>query len=165
MALPDKIPAKFSPEGFDASPYILSIVVSEWYKEINQLMLDGCIKTLERQGVKKENMQVVWVPGAFEIPLTAQWMVEGYASHAVICLGCVIKGETPHHEYINRAVSQGLMNLSLQHDLPFIYGVLTTDNLEQAKERANGKYGNKGIEAAHAALRMIYLFEKRIKPY
>ncbi len=152
------------PNKFDASPYALGIAVSEWHEDITRLLLDGCRQTLIEHGVDEKNIQIAWAPGAFELPLTAQWLMQRYKPHATICLGCVIKGETQHHEYINQAVSQSLMQLGTQHNAPFIYGLLTTDNLQQAQDRAGGKYGNKGVEAALAALRMVHLFESRLKP-
>ncbi len=135
----------------------IGIVVSEWNREITQALLEGTTKTLTRLGISEENIQVHYVPGAFELPLGAQFIAEYLKPDAVICLGCVIQGETRHFDYICQGVTQGITDLNLKYNLPFIFGVLTTDTLEQAKDRAGGKHGNKGDEAAVTALKMAHL--------
>ncbi len=104
-----------------------------------------------------ENIFVKTVPGTFELPLVAKWCLEEYSPDAVICIGCVITGETKHDQYISQTTSSGIMNLSLHSGKPIIFGVLTPNNMEQANDRAGGKYGNKGVEAASTALQMISL--------
>ena len=122
---------------------------------IIEALRTACIDNLVSNGIKPENIISLEVPGSFELPLGAKILMEQNKIQAVICLGCVIKGETSHDEHINRAVSSGIMQLSIFSNLPVIFGVLTTNNEAQAKERACGKKGNKGEEAAIAALKMI----------
>ena len=133
------------------------IVVSEWNKEITEALYQGAVKVLLECGCKEKNIFRENVPGSFELPAGALFIAEYKKPDAVICLGCVIQGETRHFEFICSAVSQGILNLSFQYKKPFIFGVLTTDTLEQARERAGGKHGNKGIEAAVAAVKMVNL--------
>jgi 6,7-dimethyl-8-ribityllumazine synthase len=138
----------------------IGIVVAEWNPEITEALYKGAEQTLLDAGCKKENIIRHNVPGSFELPTGALWM-SGYLSvDAVICLGCVIQGETPHFEYICSAVSKGLVDLSVKTHRPFIFGVLTTNNMEQAKERAGGKHGNKGVEAAATAVKMVALHRR-----
>ena len=135
----------------------IGIVLAEWNKDITHALYEGCYDTLIRHGVKPEQIFTAQVPGSFELPAGARLLAGSESLDAVICLGCVIKGETRHNEYINQAVAQGLVNLSVASGLPFIFGVLTPDNEQQAKDRAGGKHGNKGVEAAVTALRMAGL--------
>lgn len=146
-----------------STSFKIGIVVSDYHSEITTKLLDGCINSLIKKGVPKEHINIHPVPGAYELPLGAKWVYEKKKTDAVICLGCVIKGETPHHEYINHAVAQGLMNLSIHHGAPFVFGVLTTNNMKQAKARAGGKKGNKGSECALAAVQMLLLKHKLTK--
>ena len=142
----------------------IGVVVSAWNEEITEKLFEGCYETLTACGCKKENILRKNVPGSFELPTGAMFFAEYEDIDAVISLGCIIQGETRHFEFICQAVSQGLMNLSIKFGMPFIFGVLTTDNLQQAKERAGGKHGNKGVEAAETAIRMVALqqeFEDR----
>ncbi|MGI9952348.1 6,7-dimethyl-8-ribityllumazine synthase [Moorellaceae bacterium AZ2] len=135
------------------------IVVSRFNEFITSRLLSGALDALERHGAESEAIDVVWVPGAFEIPLTAQKMAQrGY--DAVICLGAVIRGATPHFEYVAAEVTKGIAQVALTSGLPVIYGVITADNLEQAIERAGTKAGNKGFEAAVAAIEMANLFKE-----
>jgi len=143
-----------------ASKYRIGIVVSEYNEKITFALRDGAIATLKKYGVKEKNIFVELVPGAYELPLAAKWMYEKKKADAVLALGCVIKGDTDHDIYINNAVSQALINLSLQTNAPFLFGVITPNNLQQAKDRAGGKHGNKGVECAVAALKMLELKEK-----
>lgn len=133
------------------------IVVSEWNKEITHALYEGCYDTLIKHGAKAENIHTVQVPGSFELPAGAKIIAQAEKMDAVICLGCVIKGETSHNEYINNAVATALANLSIASSKPFIFGVLTPDDEQQAKDRAGGKHGNKGVEAATTAIRMAAL--------
>jgi 6,7-dimethyl-8-ribityllumazine synthase len=133
------------------------IVVSDWNKEITEALYKGASEALFKCGCKKENMLRQNVPGSFELPAGALFFAEYKDIDAVICLGCIIQGETRHFEFICSAVSQGILNLCFQYKKPFIFGVLTTDTIEQAIERVGGKYGNKGIEAAVAAVKMVDL--------
>jgi len=142
------------PSGKDKT---FGIVVSEWNRDITHALYEGCFETLSRHGVAEENIHVVQVPGSFELPGGAKILAGYYKLDAVICLGCVIKGETQHDEYINQAVATGLTNLGLASGIPCIFGVLTPNTEEQAQERAGGKHGNKGVEAAVTALRMADL--------
>lgn len=133
------------------------IVVAEWNAHITHALYEGCYDTLLKHGAKPENIRTVQVPGSFELPAGARILNGQHNPDAVICLGCVIKGETSHNEYINQAVANGLMQLSLATGKPFIFGLLTTNDEQQALDRAGGKHGNKGVEAAVTAIRMAAL--------
>lgn len=133
----------------------IAIVVSEYNPDITEALYKGCRSTLLQHGIQQDNIYRLDVPGAFELPLGAKLIHDQLKPHAVICLGCVITGETRHSEYINHAVAGELMRLSLDNNKPFVFGLLTPENDRQAQDRAGGKYGNKGVEAATAALKMI----------
>ncbi len=133
----------------------IAIVVSEWNPEITESLFNAAHKTLTANGCKEKNILRVNVPGSFELPVGAQFVVEKNKPDAVICLGCVIQGETRHFDFICDAVANGLIQLSLKYNLPFIFGVLTPNNMEQARARAGGKHGNKGVEAAVTAIKMV----------
>jgi len=133
------------------------IVVAEWNPEITMALANGAFATLEKHGAKEENISVKYVPGTFELPLGGQFFAELENVDAIILLGCVIQGETRHFDYICEAVAQGTKDLNLKYNKPFIFGVLTTDNQQQALDRAGGKHGNKGDEAAVTAIKMIEL--------
>ena len=135
----------------------IGIVVSRWNPEITEALLDGCKSTLMAHGVAESDLVVEHVPGSFELPLGARLLTAGKKLDAVICLGCIIKGETKHDEYIAQSVSNGLMQLGLMTSMPVIFGVLTPNNEQQARDRAGGALGNKGDEAAAAALQMVAL--------
>lgn len=141
-------------------PYSVGIVVSEYYSEITYKLLEGCVDTLKQHGIADENIMVEYAPGAFELPLAAQWLFDATEVDAVICLGCVIKGDTDHDKYINTAVANELMRLSIETDAPFIFGVITPNNHQQALDRAGGKHGNKGVECAVAVIKMLALRER-----
>jgi 6,7-dimethyl-8-ribityllumazine synthase len=130
------------------------IVVAEWNKHITFALLEGCMDTLRHHGVLQEDIVVKVVPGTFELPFAAKKIAHTSHVSAVICIGCVIKGETKHDEYINHSVANALQQLNVECNIPFIFGVLTPNNEEQALDRAGGKHGNKGVEAAVTALRM-----------
>ncbi len=140
-----------------AKDMIFGIVVSEWNTEITGTLLEGAYNTLVKHGALEENILVKHVPGSFELTLGAQFMAEYADLDAVICLGCVIQGETKHFDYICQSVTHGITELNLNYNIPFIFGVLTTDTLQQAKDRAGGKHGNKGDEAAITAIKMAAL--------
>jgi 6,7-dimethyl-8-ribityllumazine synthase len=137
-----------------AAPYRFGIVVSRFNDFVTRRLLDGALDCLRRHGAKDDAVEVVYCPGAFEIPQLAMKMAERGSYDAVICLGCVIQGETPHFEYVAGAVSSGIERAALQTSTPIIFGVLTTDSLEQAIERAGSKGGNKGWDAALSAVEM-----------
>ena len=142
----------------DASRMKIGIVVAEWNSEITFAMKDAAIQTLCRHGVNVDDIIVRHVPGSFELTAGAQ-MLAHYKSglDAVICIGCVIRGETPHFDYICQSVSTGLAQVTLKYEIPVIFGVLTTNDLQQALDRAGGKHGNKGVEAAVTAIKMATL--------
>jgi len=138
----------------------IGVVVSKFNEFISKQLLEGCIDTLIQHGVKEKDIFCVWVPGAFEIPAVVKKLAESKKLDAIICLGCVIRGDTPHFEYISSENAKGISWLSLNLKIPVIYGVLTTDNIEQAMERAGTKQGNKGRQAALDALEMIDIFRQ-----
>jgi 6,7-dimethyl-8-ribityllumazine synthase len=146
--------------GYTAVPGRIAIVVSRFNEFITRRLLDGALDCLRRHGVDDGAIDVVWCPGAFEIPQVARKVAATPGCRAVICLGCVIRGETPHFEYVAGAAATGLGKLALESDIPVIFGVLTTDTLEQAIDRAGAKGGNKGWDAAMSALEMTDLFRK-----
>jgi 6,7-dimethyl-8-ribityllumazine synthase len=141
----------------DADDMIFGIVVSDWNIDITGALLEGAIQTLKKHGTPDGNIVVKHVPGSFELTLGAQFLAEYEDLDAVICLGCVIQGETPHFTYICQSVTQGITQLNLEYNIPFIFGVLTTENKQQALDRAGGKHGNKGDEAAITAIKMAAL--------
>lgn len=137
-----------------------AILVSRWNDLITSRLLEGAIDALRRHGIDpQERVDVVWAPGAYELPLVAQRIASTGRYKAVIVLACVIKGGTPHFDYISAEVSKGLANVGLQTNVPISFGVLTTNSIEQALERAGTKMGNKGVEAALAAVEMVNLFD------
>ncbi|GHT10632.1 6,7-dimethyl-8-ribityllumazine synthase [Bacteroidia bacterium] len=142
-----------------------AIVVSDWNEAVTAKLLKGAHDALVKHGAAPKNIIVKHVPGSFEIPLIAQMFATNFAADAVICLGCVVKGETPHYEYINQSVAQALMRIGLKFSLPVIFGLLTTNTMEQAQERAGGKHGNKGVEAAITAIKMLALQTEVDKEY
>ncbi len=137
-----------------------AIVVSRFNDFITGKLLDGAVDALMRHGAKDEDVDVVKVPGAFEIPLAAKKVAEKGSYHAVICLGTVIRGATPHFDYVAAEVSKGVASASLDTGVPIAFGVLTTDTIEQAVERAGTKSGNKGFDAAVTAIEMAQVFKK-----
>ncbi|PKM57270.1 MAG: 6,7-dimethyl-8-ribityllumazine synthase [Firmicutes bacterium HGW-Firmicutes-3] len=136
-----------------------AIVVGRFNEFIGGKLLSGAIDTLVRHGVNDEDIDVIWVPGAFEIPLAAKKLVKNEKYDGVICLGAVIKGSTPHFDYVSSEVSKGIAHVSLDSEVPVIFGVLTTDTIEQAIERAGTKAGNKGSDAAMTAIEMANLLK------
>jgi 6,7-dimethyl-8-ribityllumazine synthase len=136
------------------------IVVADWNEEITHALYEGCYDTLIKHGVKEENIHTVQVPGTFELPQAARILNAHKNIDATVCIGCVIKGETSHNEYINMSVAQALQTMAIASSKPFIFGVLTPNTMEQALDRAGGEYGNKGVEAAVTALRMAGLVKE-----
>ncbi len=135
----------------------VGIVLSDWNKEITHKLYEGCFDTLVKHGVPEDKIETLQVPGTFELPSAASTLLKSKKLNAVICIGVVIKGETDHDKYINNAVSTSLAHLGMMSGTPVIFGVLTPNTEQQAKDRAGGKYGNKGVEAAVTALRMADL--------
>lgn len=136
------------------------IIASRFNEFIVQKLLDGALDILKRHGVADDNITVVWVPGSFEIPIVAKKMAESGNYDILIALGCVIRGGTPHFEYIASETTKGIGQVMLSTGVPIIFGVLTTDNIEQAIERAGTKAGNKGAHSALTALEMVSLLEQ-----
>lgn len=141
----------------------VGIVVARFNEFITSKLLSGAMDTLIRHEVKEENIQVAWVPGAFEIPLIASKMAESGKYDAVICLGAVIRGSTSHYDYVCNEVSKGIASVSLETGVPVLFGVLTTENIEQAIERAGTKAGNKGYDCALSAVEMVNLIREMEK--
>ena len=140
------------------------IVVSEWNADITHDLYEGCMQTLLKHGASEEDIRTAQVPGSFELPVAAKILAGAKRFDAIICLGCVVKGETQHDEFINHAVANALAHLSIASGIPCIFGVLTTFTQEQAQDRASGIHGNKGIEAAATAIRMAALRKEIAKP-
>ncbi len=138
----------------DASNMNFGIVVSEWNSEITGALLNGAVKTLEKHGALPENIHVKTVPGSFELIYGAHQMTLNDGYDAIIILGCVIRGETPHFDYICQGVTYGIARLNAKSEIPVIYGLLTTNDMQQAKDRAGGCLGNKGDECAIDAIKM-----------
>ncbi|HXA01234.1 MAG TPA: 6,7-dimethyl-8-ribityllumazine synthase [Cytophagaceae bacterium] len=139
----------------DISKKKFAIIVAEWNNEITEALYTGARETLLKYGAKPANIIRKNVPGSFELSLGAQWMAKEKKIDAVICLGCVIQGDTKHFDFICQAVSQGITNVGLKYNKPAIFGVLTTNTQQQALDRAGGKHGNKGDEAAATAIKML----------
>jgi len=140
-----------------ASEMKFGIVVAEWNYEITGALAKGAVDTLKKHGAKDENILLKHVPGSFELTLGAQYLAEFGKVDAIIILGCVIQGETRHFDFICQGVTQGITNLNIKYNKPFIFGLLTTENQQQAIDRAGGKLGNKGDEAAVTAIKMLAL--------
>ncbi|MCH1723493.1 6,7-dimethyl-8-ribityllumazine synthase [Lactococcus formosensis] len=136
------------------------IVVARFNEFINSKLLEGALDALKRHGVAEEQIDIAWVPGAFEIPLIAQKMADQEKYDSIICLGTVIRGSTSHYDYVCSEVSKGIAHVSLNTGIPVMFGVLTTENIEQAIERAGTKAGNKGFEVATGAIEMVNLINE-----
>jgi 6,7-dimethyl-8-ribityllumazine synthase len=141
----------------DAANMTFAVIVSEWNDQVTENLYSGAWEALLKSGAKEENILTSYVPGSFELTAGARLFAENKTIDAVICLGCVIQGETRHFDFICNAVSIGLTQLSVNYNKPFIFGVLTTNTLQQALDRAGGKLGNKGEEAAVTAIKMVHL--------
>ena len=153
--MPRILEGKLSAEGFS-----FAIIVSRFNDFISSKLVEGAVDGLRRHGASEEQISLIKVPGAFEIPLTAKKLAESGKYNAIICLGAVIRGATPHFEYVAAEVSKGIASVALESKIPVTFGILTTDNLEQAIERAGSKSGNKGLDAAIAAMEMVNLFKE-----
>lgn len=138
----------------------IGIVAARFNEFIVSKLLGGALDGLKRHNVNEDDIEVAWVPGAFEIPLIASHMVKSKKYDAIICLGAVIRGSTTHYDYVCSEVSKGIANVSLKSDIPVMFGVLTTENIEQAIERAGTKAGNKGYDSAVAAIEMVNLIRE-----
>lgn len=137
-----------------------AIVVSQYHEEITKELLQGALDTLEAYGADPSQIATLWVPGSFEIPLAARAIAQQQSVDAIIGLGVIVKGETPHNEYIAKEVAHGIAQIGHQTGIPVIFGVLTPETLEQGKARAGGNKGHKGVEAAEAAIAMIQILEQ-----
>ena len=158
MATSLKNLSAYDPEAIpDCNRFKFGIVVSEWNEAITSSMAQGCSDTLLKHGANPENIKLQTVPGSFELPLGGQILFESFEADAVILIGCVIQGETRHFEFICQAVAQGCMELGMKYNKPAVFGVLTTNNLQQAIDRSGGIHGNKGNEAAITAIKMVNL--------
>ena len=135
--------------------YRFGVVVADWHADLTSALAQGVVETLERHGGQPENIVLIRVPGSFELTYGAQRLAQRPEIDAVICLGVVVRGDTKHDDYINHAVAQGLTAVSLKYNKPVIFGLVTTNDLQQAIDRCGGKHGNKGIEAAITAIRLI----------
>ncbi len=153
---PDSVPS--------AENYTFGIVVAEWNEEITGALLKGAVETLKKHGVLDENIHIRYVPGTFELTFGAKLFLENEMVDAVIVLGCVIQGETRHFDFICQGVTQGITELNTQYDNPVVFGVLTTEDQQQALDRAGGKHGNKGDEAAITAIKMAHLADEMMIP-
>ena len=141
----------------DAKPHRFALVVARFNEFITSRLVAGAIDELVRHGAEQDNLTQVWVPGSWEIPLAAQKLAAGGQYAAVICLGCVIRGQTPHFDYVASEVAKGVAQISLKTGVPVSFGVITADSLDQAVDRAGAKTGNRGADAARAALEMANL--------
>ncbi len=153
--MPKEIQGEYRGEGLR-----FGLVVGRFNAFISQELLKGALDAFSRHGVKSEDVTIVWVPGSFEIPLVAKRMAQSGGYDAVVCLGAIIRGATPHFDYVASECAKGIAQASMETGVPIIFGVLTTDTIEQAVERAGTKAGNKGFEAAMAALEMANLLSK-----
>ncbi|MCS7000368.1 MAG: 6,7-dimethyl-8-ribityllumazine synthase [Candidatus Kapabacteria bacterium] len=142
-------------EGQYRSDVQIAIAVARWNQLVTERLLAGALEALRRQGISQEQVTVVWCPGSFELPLVVKTLAESHAYDGIIALGCVIRGETPHFDYVASQAASGIMQAMLETNTPCAFGVLTTDTLDQALERAGGKAGNKGAEAALTVLEMV----------
>ncbi len=138
----------------------VGIVVSRFNEFISSKLIDGALDGLTRHGVDDDDINIVWVPGSYEIPLTAKKMAKSKKYDGIICLGTIIRGDTPHFEYISSEAAKGIAKAGLDSEIPIIFGVLTTDTIEQAIERAGTKAGNKGYDAAESVIEMVNLFKQ-----
>lgn len=143
---------------FDARGKQLAIVASRFNDFFTRELMDGAMDCLSRHGVTEKQVDTVWVPGSFEVPLAAKRLVQSGRYAAVICLSCIIQGDTPHFHYLSSEVAKGIAQVALDADIPVVYGVVTAETLDQAIERSGTKAGNKGFDAALTALEMIDLF-------
>jgi len=146
----------------DGTGLRFGIVLSRFNSFVTTKLLDGAMDALVRHGVSSDDVGVAWVPGAFEVPLVARKMAEGGQYDAVVCLGAVIRGDTPHFDYVAGESAKGIARVSLETGVPVVYGIVTTETLEQAIERAGTRMGNKGAEAAMTAIEMVRLLRSMV---
>jgi len=144
----------------DAKGKKFGVVISRFNEFITSKLLGGAVDSFVRHGGNESDLEVFWVPGSFEIPATAKKVAESKRFNAVVCLGCVIRGETPHFDYVASEVAKGVAQVGMESGIPVVFGVLTTDNLEQSIERAGTKSGNKGAEAVESAIELSDLYRK-----
>ena len=149
---------------FEAAHLRVAIVASRFNEAIVERLVEGAVECLSTHGVPDEYIAVVWVPGAFELPVTAKRVAASGEFDAIVCVGAVVRGDTPHFEYVAGEAARGITSAALETGIPITLGVLTTDTLEQAEDRAGGPVGNKGFESALAAIEMTNLFESLPKP-
>ena len=149
---------------FDATHLRVAVVASRFNEAIVERLAEGAVECLDSHGVPDEYVTVVWVPGAFELPVTAKRLASSGEFDALVCVGAVIRGDTPHFDYVAGEASRGITQASMETGIPITLGVLTTDTMEQAEERAGGAVGNKGFESALAAIEMANLFGSLPKP-
>jgi len=142
-----------------AGNHKFGIIIGRFNEFIGSKLLDGSLDALKRHGASEDNIEIAWTPGAFEIPLVAKKMAKTKKYDAIICLGAVIRGATPHFDYVSAEVSKGIAQVSLETELPVIFGILTTESIEQAIERAGTKSGNKGFDVAVTAIEMVNLMK------
>jgi 6,7-dimethyl-8-ribityllumazine synthase len=142
----------------DATGKKFALVASRFNEFITTKLIEGATDSLVRHGASEDNITVIWVPGAFEIPVTAKKAAGSKKYDAIICLGCVIRGDTPHFDYVANEVSKGVAMVGFESNIPVIFGVLTTESIDQAIERAGTKAGNKGSDAAQSAIEMVNLY-------
>jgi len=141
----------------DGAGLRVAVIVARWNGFITRKLLEGAVSTLKECGVQDEDITTAWVPGSFEVSTAAKWAAESGRFDAVICLGCVIRGETAHFEYVAGGAAEGILDVSLKTGVPVVFGVLTTETVEQATERTGGKEGHKGEESARTAIEMATL--------
>ncbi|MGB0885402.1 MAG: 6,7-dimethyl-8-ribityllumazine synthase [Chitinophagales bacterium] len=141
----------------DGSKMKFGIVVSEYYSEITESLLEACLETFSKQNVQQENIKIIYAPGTYELPAACEILNRKFDCDAIIAFGCVVKGDTDHDKYINMSVANSLQNLMIKYAKPFLFGVLTPNTYQQALDRAGGKHGNKGVEVAVAALKIVAL--------
>lgn len=147
----------------DGKGYKIGILISQWNDAITNQLAHGAISKLIELGVNEHDIYKHYVPGSFELPLGASYLLSNTDADAVICLGCVIQGETKHFDYVCEGATHGIMNVNLEFKKPVVFGVLTTNTIEQAQDRAGGKHGNKGIDCAYTAIQMLTLKQTLIK--
>lgn len=140
-----------------------AIIVSRFNEVVTQKLLEGALDCLIRHDVQEDDIDVLWTPGSFEIPVTAKKLASSGKYDAIICLGCLIRGDTPHFDFLSAEVTKGVAQVALEYSLPVAFGILTADTLEQAIERSGAKQGNKGFQAALSALEMANLFKEMSK--
>jgi 6,7-dimethyl-8-ribityllumazine synthase len=161
MATTNKNLSSFDPKTVPSgSGKKIGLVISEWNAEITEGLKEGAIHALEKCGTSVKDILIEYVPGTFELSLGAQFLLESTDVDAVIAIGCVVRGETAHFDYVCQGATQGIQNVSLRFNQPVMFCVLTDDTIQQSRDRSGGKYGNKGIEAAVGALKMLSLKDR-----